>query len=209
MELLFILALIGIAYCVYSNSPPVARLAEVATVAATIALVAYAQRTGQPLAISLPFSVLAAAPLWLICYKFRTTIMAREQRVSASTAQLWQDWDSAKNTRREPVMLANESLAQRLQQAKAQRTRPAASANSPTSDATTNSAVPSRNRAEPTFNDAAIEKLPNAKLRKLNSLPPKAANGSIKKRAAVTRSAQQLDDLELAPMDNCRYKRRL
>ena len=114
MELLFVLALLGIAYCGYSNTPPMTRLFEVTTVIATLALVYYAQLTAQPLSVSLPIAVLFALPLWLACIQARTKLAAQSQRADASTEQMWQKWNIAKNPRKAPVNAANESLSERL-----------------------------------------------------------------------------------------------
>ena len=198
MELLFILALIGMAYCVYSSAPPAGRLVEAAAVAATLGLVAYAQQTHHPLAISLPASILAAIPIWLICFKVRGQIIQRDQKISKSTSQLWQEWDKAKNVRCEPLVQAKESLAQRLQQhqppvAKRPSKRPARAGKKITKD--------------PAVSPA--DTLPAAKLRKLNGLPAKAANTSTSENTSTSRFTDPFAELELTPMDECRYQRRV
>ena len=191
MELLLILALIGFAYCVYSDSPLVARLFEVAAVATTLALVAFAQQSHQPLAASLPVAALAAVPVWLACFKLRAMAMAREQKISASTEQLWQEWDSVKNRRREPVVSANESLAKRLQR----------------------TAVADQPPLMEHLDSPSLDAMPAAKLSKLNSLSTRAANKAANTASKIVELPTQRpalnSDLELAPMDNCRYKRRL
>jgi len=190
MELLFILALIGIAYCVYSDAPASARLFEVAAVAATLVLVAYAQQTGKPLAVVLPFSVLLAVPIWLVCFQMRSVVIAREQQNNVSTSQLWQDWRNEKNGPREPIEAANESLAQRLKRRQS-------------------AGCVEESPLVGSLDGPSLNAMPEAKLNKLNSLAIKAANASNKVVELPSEGTLQEDEFELAPMDNCRYKRRL
>ena len=171
MELLLVVALLGVAYCGYSDSLPMGRLFEIIAVIITLALIYFVQQTAQPLSVSLPIAMLLVSPLWLACFYERTKLADRNQQTDASASQLWQEWDSAKNAHREPLRAATQSLVMPMQ------------------------------------NDQLSAQ---SGIRRLDPIFSQVTSLSLQERVAANIADELTEsDLELAPMEDWRHKRRL